>query len=297
MVNMTNVWYRHGSDQTPVFRLDVLTLLSRLSELVPTPKLPSRRRRRLHFTFAFTALMHEKQFLTTTKRKPNVWFVVNGRSNLACISKSGSRQLLLVVAIISSMPSSAEQNIRQRVRDNQRRSRARRKEYLQELEQRVRRAELQGVQASVEVQAAARQVAEENRKLRVLLRHHGISESSIETYLASGVVTPPSASSVGTPALAGRSSIPSTVQRLEHVLGPRKPSTSGSNCTSSSASPSGDDENHNCSMAADLISSMTGANPHEVRTSLGCAPGTDCHVDNTKISDAIEQLTEAAVMT
>jgi hypothetical protein len=41
---------------------------------------------------------------------------------------------------------------------------------------------------------------------------------------------------------------------------------------------------------------MTGANPHEVRTSLGCAPGADCHVDNTKISDAIEQLTEPAVM-
>ncbi|KAK4236982.1 hypothetical protein C8A03DRAFT_35095 [Achaetomium macrosporum] len=202
------------------------------------------------------------------------------------------------------MPSSAEQENRNRIRDNQRRSRARRKEYLQELEQRVRRAELQGVQASVEVQAAARQVAEENRKLRLLLRHHGISESSLETYLASGVVIPPSASRVGLPSLAGRSPISSAVQRLEQVLEPRKALSTNSatvcrdsTCTSPSASPLSADEKHNCSMAADLISTMTGANPHEVRTSLGCAPGTDCHVDSSKISDAIEQLTEPAVMT
>ncbi|KAG7287924.1 hypothetical protein NEMBOFW57_007442 [Staphylotrichum longicolle] len=104
-----------------------------------------------------------------------------------------------------------------RVRDNQRRSRARKKEYLQDLERRVRQAEQQGVQASAAIQAAARQVAEENQKLRQLLRHHGVNDRNIETYLSSGVVVVP---------------------------------------------------------------------PGDSRVQPG-----DCHVDNTKISNAIEQLT------
>ena len=42
---------------------------------------------------------------------------------------------------------------------------------------------------------------------------------------------------------------------------------------------------------------MTGVNPHEVRTSLGCTPGMDCHVDNNRIGDAIEQFTESGIVT
>ncbi len=53
-----------------------------------------------------------------------------------------------------------------RVRDNQRRSRARRKEYLQELESKLRKCEALGVQASVDIQLAARGVSEENARLR-----------------------------------------------------------------------------------------------------------------------------------
>ena len=53
-----------------------------------------------------------------------------------------------------------------RVRDNQRRSRARRKEYLQELEAKLRRYEALGVQASVDIQTAARAVSAENARLR-----------------------------------------------------------------------------------------------------------------------------------
>ena len=53
-----------------------------------------------------------------------------------------------------------------RVRDNQRRSRARRKEYLQELEAKLRRYEAVGVQASVDIQTAARAVSAENARLR-----------------------------------------------------------------------------------------------------------------------------------
>jgi len=70
-----------------------------------------------------------------------------------------------------------------RIRDNQRRSRARRKEYLQELEARLRQCELQGIEASAEIQQAARRVADENKKLRSLLAQHGIGEDNIEGYL------------------------------------------------------------------------------------------------------------------
>lgn len=57
-----------------------------------------------------------------------------------------------------------------RIRDNQRRSRARRKAYLSELEAKVRNFERRGVEASAEVQAAARDVVERNR---VLERENG----------------------------------------------------------------------------------------------------------------------------
>ncbi|KAF2728300.1 hypothetical protein EJ04DRAFT_528751 [Polyplosphaeria fusca] len=66
-----------------------------------------------------------------------------------------------------------------RIRDNQRRSRARRKEYLQELEAKLRGCEQMGVEASAEIQSAARKVLEENRKLRALLRDRGVTEAEI----------------------------------------------------------------------------------------------------------------------
>lgn len=66
-----------------------------------------------------------------------------------------------------------------RVRDNQRRSRARRKEYLQELETKYWTCEQVGVGASAEIQAAARLVVNENKRLRALLMKYGISSREI----------------------------------------------------------------------------------------------------------------------
>ncbi|KAE9371168.1 hypothetical protein N431DRAFT_425837 [Stipitochalara longipes BDJ] len=102
-----------------------------------------------------------------------------------------------------------------RIRDNQRRSRARRKEYLQELEARLRQCELQGIEASSEIQMAARRVAEENKKLRGLLAQHGVGEDTIETYLE----TPPTTDSV----MGGQyGSSSAAVQLLEQLLQTRK---------------------------------------------------------------------------
>lgn len=67
-----------------------------------------------------------------------------------------------------------------RIRDNQRRSRARRKDYLKELETRYRNCEQVGVSASTEIQAAAKGVVEENRRLRNLLKAYGVSDAEID---------------------------------------------------------------------------------------------------------------------
>ncbi|KAF1924266.1 uncharacterized protein M421DRAFT_294590 [Didymella exigua CBS 183.55] len=66
-----------------------------------------------------------------------------------------------------------------RIRDNQRRSRARRKEYLQELEAKLRGCEQVGIETSTEIQGAARKVLDENRKLRSLLLERGVSDADI----------------------------------------------------------------------------------------------------------------------
>ncbi|KAL9007608.1 MAG: hypothetical protein Q9180_009616, partial [Flavoplaca navasiana] len=63
-------------------------------------------------------------------------------------------------------PTSPPSNSATRIRDNQRRSRARRKEYILELEAKVRAYEQDGVSASAEIQAAARKVVDENEVLR-----------------------------------------------------------------------------------------------------------------------------------
>ncbi|KAJ6082029.1 hypothetical protein N7499_006903 [Penicillium canescens] len=70
-----------------------------------------------------------------------------------------------------------------RIRDNQRRSRTRRKEYVHDLEQRLRSFENLGVKATQEVQAAGKKVATENVLLRSLLMLHGVTETQIKAYL------------------------------------------------------------------------------------------------------------------
>ncbi|KAH6692459.1 hypothetical protein F5X68DRAFT_188126 [Plectosphaerella plurivora] len=72
-----------------------------------------------------------------------------------------------------------------RIRDNQRRSRARRKEYVEELQRQVQEYEKQGVQASLDIQKAARDVSIENSRLRTLLSHRGVSAPEIDAYLRS----------------------------------------------------------------------------------------------------------------
>lgn len=66
-----------------------------------------------------------------------------------------------------------------RIRDNQRRSRARKKEYVNELEEKYRTCQQYGAEASATIQHLARSVLEENKRLRALLHLHGIFDDEI----------------------------------------------------------------------------------------------------------------------
>ncbi|KAF5000228.1 hypothetical protein FDECE_11267 [Fusarium decemcellulare] len=72
-----------------------------------------------------------------------------------------------------------------RIRDNQRRSRARHKEYVEGLQKKLQDYERQGVEATLEMQQAARNVAVENSRLRILLGYHGVNNEDIDKFLQS----------------------------------------------------------------------------------------------------------------
>ncbi|OTA69451.1 hypothetical protein K449DRAFT_447099 [Hypoxylon sp. EC38] len=73
-----------------------------------------------------------------------------------------------------------------RIRDNQRRSRARRKEYVADLEMRLKRFERQGVEATWAIQQVARRVADDNIKMRALLNKMGFDNERITSFLRTG---------------------------------------------------------------------------------------------------------------
>ncbi|KAF3087269.1 hypothetical protein TWF569_008956 [Orbilia oligospora] len=84
----------------------------------------------------------------------------------------------------------ADKPAKARIRDNQRRSRANKKEYVASLEQKIAEYNAQGVQATIEMQTAARAVALENERLRKLLGEVGVSSERINSYLQSFSVSP-----------------------------------------------------------------------------------------------------------
>ena len=65
-----------------------------------------------------------------------------------------------------------------RIRDNQRRSRARRKEYLEDMQKKLHEYERQGVQATLDMQQAARDVALENDALRLMLQRSPVGHAA-----------------------------------------------------------------------------------------------------------------------
>ncbi|KDQ31744.1 hypothetical protein PLEOSDRAFT_1100274 [Pleurotus ostreatus PC15] len=84
-------------------------------------------------------------------------------------------------------PQALEASKVQRVRENQRRCRTRKKEYIASLEARLRELEQKGAQASITLQQQARRVLAENRSLRSLLTESfHMSTEDIDAYLRVG---------------------------------------------------------------------------------------------------------------
>lgn len=77
-------------------------------------------------------------------------------------------------------PDSSAQN-----RERQRRSRARRRELIDDLSRQLDEYKRRDAQATQEMQRAARAVSDENQRLRALLRLRGVSPSEVRRYLAS----------------------------------------------------------------------------------------------------------------
>ncbi|CAI7598206.1 unnamed protein product [Penicillium glandicola] len=70
-----------------------------------------------------------------------------------------------------------------RVRENQRKSRARKQEYVNELEQRLAVCKEQAQQKDIEHRLATQKVEAENRHLKALLGSLGVSSASVQQYL------------------------------------------------------------------------------------------------------------------
>lgn len=69
-------------------------------------------------------------------------------------------------------------------RESQRRSRARRRELIDDLSSQLEQYKRRGVEASLEMQKTARAVFAENQRLRALLHLHGVSEGKVLEYLS-----------------------------------------------------------------------------------------------------------------
>ncbi|KAJ6200251.1 hypothetical protein J3E72DRAFT_392108 [Bipolaris maydis] len=169
-----------------------------------------------------------------------------------------------------------------RIRDNQRRSRARRKEYLQELETKLRTYEQIGIEASSEIQSAARTVLEENRKLKAILRDQGMSEQEVSAVLEN---TPdqhskqvPAASRLSA-MLEGKTKPDLNTSTTSHVASHTKPTLIPRHTppvqTISSIPPRSTDFSYDDSPSpGSIISAMSTPPPSSYSTTFYAAPST-----------------------
>ncbi|EGP82396.1 uncharacterized protein MYCGRDRAFT_51617 [Zymoseptoria tritici IPO323] len=166
-----------------------------------------------------------------------------------------------------------------RNRENQRRLRERRREYTQDLEERLQQFEKKGIEATILVQRAARTVARENRLLRELLHSKGISEAEINQHV-NYMIRPAAMKEehVSTLCLAS----------LEHIkVDAQDQSYYPSRNTSPIASPfptSGRSNNDemDCEEAARVITSLRGkVDPEALWPQLGCSTARRTRVKNS----------------
>ncbi|KAK3489033.1 uncharacterized protein B0T23DRAFT_190964 [Neurospora hispaniola] len=212
---------------------------------------------------------------------------------------------------------------RQRVRENQRRSRARREELMRDLQRRLDEQERLGVQATFEMQQAARQVAHENKRLRALLFQKGVSDSEVDEFLGRGDPGPIDNQQVHNNRLVLNAEQPKTParscnletprenpprrtednSRLLEPIGPldeddtptvledwpRSSETSSSHLTDPDVRYNSGMET-SCDVAAAILANMHGhADTSRIRVVLGCTGPSDCIVKNTRVFDLLDE--------
>ncbi|KAF2438290.1 hypothetical protein P171DRAFT_336228, partial [Karstenula rhodostoma CBS 690.94] len=169
-----------------------------------------------------------------------------------------------------------------RIRDNQRRSRMRRAELVESLQKRVQEHERQGVAATLEMQRAARKVAQDNMRLRALLVRHGVSNEQIEYFLRS-----PEESS--TP-----DADPLSFQRpsvdVQHHASEKDRDASSCPAQSSYQTQNCSGLNISCEAAAAVIAGMRGDGDRDsIWASLGCRGQETCTVKNSTVFQIMDE--------
>lgn len=214
-------------------------------------------------------------------------------------------------------------------RQAQQRSRARHRDYVASLEQRVAELERAGVGATLEMQRAARRVAATNERLLALLALRGVSRGEVEAFLAAdpGAVasfapdsmdgcsaTLTAAGTVDGAAASASAVASSTCRQSSEVnaCGEASGSQHGSShdrhpvhkiCTPSKAiSPGSNDRETNdsafpkevtsCETAATIIVNLRGNGDGlvEARQALGCSGDLPCSVKNTHLFQLMSEI-------
>ncbi|KAF1361192.1 hypothetical protein EJ07DRAFT_40436, partial [Lizonia empirigonia] len=169
-----------------------------------------------------------------------------------------------------------------RIRDNQRRSRARRKDLIKDLQTRVQEFELKGVNATKDMQRAARKVAQENERLRTLLARHGVLRDEVDSFLRMCEQTEGSAEAE-TLGLSAKS--PNVLQKAtmpaQARLTRRHHQEDLKNATHDEIS---------CETAATIIAQMRGdGDEAAAQASLGCNAGEVCSIKNSFLMQIMDE--------
>ena len=121
------------------------------------------------------------RFEDTSCQVGSLWEYDGGREANERIAESAVRSVpSQIMHVHQSLTSQQKDANLARVRDNERRSRARRKEYLSELESKYQNCERMGVEANAEIQTAARLVLADNKRLRAMLTSLGVSDADMD---------------------------------------------------------------------------------------------------------------------
>ncbi|KAI1297565.1 hypothetical protein F5Y03DRAFT_398448 [Xylaria venustula] len=187
-------------------------------------------------------------------------------------------------------------------RENQQRSRARRRAYLADLEARVRHSEARDMTASLEMQRAAREVAWVNARLLEMLAARGVGKGEVDEYLgrcrererdcrAGSVVEGVDVRDsryAGASTAARASGAESKGDGEEDGLGTEERKRIGG----AGVDSEGPERAliTSCDAAASIIAGFQGhGDVSRARKALGCDDVADCHVKNTRLFQLMDE--------